>query len=352
MLKENKTINIEGCNHPKCREILDAIPTSIIISDKKTGNIVVANEIASSSRGYSREEFNLLTISQIKKDANYEEEIKNLEEKGIVVFEAEHIRKNGTVFPVRINANLVGDFVVSTVSDIAKQKRDEEKTKRKLEFAGRVQRELLPKMINNDFIEMKSIFEAADSVSGDFYNFNWNEKAKILNGFLVDVRGHGLESAIHTSAINTTMKRFLDEEISLLEKIKKTDEIIKEDNLDVEYFAGALYFKFDFKNNVMQYCSAGIPYILTSAEKNNGSIRLESNFVGMVDDPEFISGELSFVSGNNFYFATDGITDLLNLSKNNHIIVGLDNFDYGFKMLSNVSKRRKDDATALCVRIK
>ena len=117
-------------------ELLDALADSIFLHDLD-GNIVYANEVAWTTRGYTREEFMAINIHQL--DApGYAELIKTrIEEvraQGDGRFESVTTRKDGSTFPVEISARIIdgqdGTLILSVVRDMTHSKNTEIELKR------------------------------------------------------------------------------------------------------------------------------------------------------------------------------------------------------------------------------
>ena len=90
-------------------ELLDALADSIFLHDLD-GNIVYANEAASTTRGYTREEFMAINIHQL--DAPdysklFKTRIDHVQTHGHDRFESVTTRKDGSTFPVEISARVI-----------------------------------------------------------------------------------------------------------------------------------------------------------------------------------------------------------------------------------------------------
>jgi PAS domain S-box-containing protein len=96
------------------------------------GNFVEVNQVIIDLLGYSKEEFMNMHIRKIK-SPKYVGTIQSLLEKikseGKLIFEAEHISKNGQIIPVEINSRLIeyshGKAILSMARDITERKQTE-----------------------------------------------------------------------------------------------------------------------------------------------------------------------------------------------------------------------------------
>ena len=128
----------------KFRDIFNNSADSIFIHDLK-GNILEVNDVACERLGYSREEMFKLSVLDIDSPDTAHlafKRIKKIKEDGEYTFEAVHRRKDGSVFPVEVNARFIeyGDktAVLSIVRDISERKKMEEEMNKaqKLESIG------------------------------------------------------------------------------------------------------------------------------------------------------------------------------------------------------------------------
>ena len=113
--------------------LFGAASDSIIVHDLE-GRIVYFNESAYKTRGYSRDEFQTLTIKDLETPDNprfFEDRMKELFEKGEATFEAVNLRKDKKVLPVEIHAQVIDSddrkLILSVARDISKRKAAEEK---------------------------------------------------------------------------------------------------------------------------------------------------------------------------------------------------------------------------------
>ncbi len=114
-------------------QFLDTAMDSICAYDFN-GNFIYANEVAYKSRGYDKSEFmamNRRELATPEQSKLFDLRLKKLQKKGKIVFESEHLHKDGTVIPVEIHARLIeidGKNVVTSVSrDITERKEAEQK---------------------------------------------------------------------------------------------------------------------------------------------------------------------------------------------------------------------------------
>jgi len=128
----------------KFRDIFNNSADSIFIHDVK-GNIIEVNDVACERLGYSREEMLKLSVLDIDSpdtDHLAFKRIRKIKKDGKYTFEAVHRRKDGSEFPVEVNARFIdyGDktAMLSIVRDISARKKmmEELHKAQKLESLG------------------------------------------------------------------------------------------------------------------------------------------------------------------------------------------------------------------------
>ena len=110
------------------RMLLDQADDSIEIIDPATGRFLDSNEKAFSSLGYTRQEHRSLTVPDIDPIVTapiFAQYIAQIRESGPVTLETVHRRKDGSTFPVEVNARLVQfdrEYLLAIVRDITDRK--------------------------------------------------------------------------------------------------------------------------------------------------------------------------------------------------------------------------------------
>jgi diguanylate cyclase (GGDEF)-like protein/PAS domain S-box-containing protein len=97
-------------NEEKYRRLFEGAYDAIFIVDPETGSFLDANENAAKRLGYSHEELLRLKIGDIEKPLAAEpnsEIMRDLNEKGTLIYEHTHRRKDGSELPVEISSRLV-----------------------------------------------------------------------------------------------------------------------------------------------------------------------------------------------------------------------------------------------------
>jgi PAS domain S-box-containing protein len=114
------------------RALLDQSNDSVEVLDPVTGRFLDVNRTCCENLGYSREEILRLGVSDIDPTVakqGWANVKKDVAKTGFLFLETQHMRKDGSTFPVEVNVKLVHldrDYLVGVVRDITERKRAEE----------------------------------------------------------------------------------------------------------------------------------------------------------------------------------------------------------------------------------
>lgn len=239
--------------------------------------------------------------------------------------------------------------MVKTYKDITERVRIQETLRHDLQLAGKIQRGFLPKPFLTEFMEINTVFEPYQHVSGDVFDYVWDEQRKIMSGYIIDVMGHGIGTALQTAALRVLCRQAMEKNLSPRAKLtwinREAMPYFAEDS-----FAAAIYFEFDLEKNVLKYSAAGINYFLAVDGKKQQVVSIPGPYLGITTEIEFEEHELAFTPGNCFYFMSDGLFDLMGAEDT------VDSMTYraavNFLRLLTKSSKRRDDASALCIHVK
>jgi PAS domain S-box-containing protein len=156
-------------------EQLTKYANDIILLSEKNGNIVDVNERAVDSYGYAREELKGLNLRDIRSPEAkllLEDQLKEIEAHHGMIFETQHQRKDGTIFPVEVSSRIIDiggtQYYQSIVRDITERKKAEERIESEKKFSDSV--------INS----LPGIFYLFDQ-DGRF--IRWNRNFEIVSGY-------------------------------------------------------------------------------------------------------------------------------------------------------------------------
>lgn len=86
-------------------------------------------------------------------------------------------------------------------------------------MAGQIQRSSLHPDQDTELFISESIFKPYHYVSGDFYFYNWDSEEQILSGFMLDVMGHGLATALQISALHVLFRQAMARNLPVRESL-------------------------------------------------------------------------------------------------------------------------------------
>ncbi len=115
------------------RDLMDESNDGVFVIEPDTGRFLDVNKAACVRLGYSLGELLTMGVQDIETtlpDAQaWKAHVRGMKGPGLLTFEGEHQRKNGSVLPVEISSKYVrqedGEFIVTTVRDITARKRHE-----------------------------------------------------------------------------------------------------------------------------------------------------------------------------------------------------------------------------------
>lgn len=200
--------------------------------------------------------------------------------------------------------------------DMTEERRRQAELTRDVELARRVQRGLLPELPESRFVAVKTLYYPSNFVSGDSYHLQWLHGEKLLRGFLVDVSGHGVATAIQTSAVSVLLREASMSPRPLIELMGWVNARLLNYFMDGA-FAAILSFELDMTSRELRYVGAGITQFYVNGRK----IETPGMFAGLWEDAEFNAGVLPVAEEDTFCFLTDGFTDALAQPENANFLV-------------------------------
>jgi len=118
------------------RSLIDHTNDAIEVVDPETGRFLDVNESACQAHGYSREEYLTLSVRDIDPVVGtqpWEEIREEVRRSGSRIYDTQHRRKDGSVFPVEVNCTYIRldrDYMLAVVRDITERKQAEEALKK------------------------------------------------------------------------------------------------------------------------------------------------------------------------------------------------------------------------------
>ncbi|HJV46045.1 MAG TPA: SpoIIE family protein phosphatase [Bacillota bacterium] len=256
-------------------------------------------------------------------------------------------RKSGEIYLEWLSFRSIRDQDGKTIYYIAifRDITEQDRVRRDVFLTGQLQRKMLPANFRNHQVAIQTLYTPARYVSGDFFDYRWNVDRTILSGYLFDVMGNGLATALQSISLRVLFEQMISNGLPIHAKLnwinQQAFQLFSEDT-----FAAAIFFAFDFKKKILSYSSAGIPYFLYQQNGQIQKMKVAGLFLGLLENAQFDCEQISFDSGDSFFFMSDGLFEVLpppsELS-----------FDRILNNTENLVQQNKhvDDRSGLCVQI-
>jgi len=220
--------------------------------------------------------------------------------------------KDGRTVLVERTASLIKvgtcNYQLTTLRDVTKEMERQRGMQRDIALAAQVQRALLPTVPRSKYFHIETLFRPRSFVSGDMYHWEWRDDDKVLRGYLIDITGHGLATALQTAAVNVLLHEVMDlpSSMSVSEQLSWLNQRIPQ-YIDEASFVAAIAFEVDFSVGELRYAAAGITDFLFNAMR----ISCHGLFLGINDNEPYETKKIPFSAGDSVCFMTDGISDVL-----------------------------------------
>lgn len=197
------------------------------------------------------------------------------------------------------------------------------KIQQEMEFAEKIQRNLLPKnniLLNN--LNFHHLYYPSMFISGDILNY-FKVNQEIVCFYAVDVCGHGIASAMTSYTISQIISHSLNFNAYAL-NLDKNSDIFEKPHIFVDYLNNIFYKKendyslyfsmiFGFANTqskTLSFCQAGLPHPIFQRLDSSLEFLGNGGFpVALLPTPCYDSTTLRFQSGERLYLYSDGVTD-------------------------------------------
>jgi HAMP domain-containing protein len=180
---------------------------------------------------------------------------------------------------------------------------------RELTKAGRQQRTMLPQSSKDSRMRLEILYEPCMLVSGDSCGYRWLSD-DLLFGYIIDVAGHGVASALQTAAMSLMFQEIIHSPLSLSERMLEINQQVNR-YFGNDVMVAAFCFEFDLKQHELRYVAAGITEFFADSAGARGRIKTPGLFLGVSESPEYHVSSLPIKQGDCFCFYSDGIADRL-----------------------------------------
>lgn len=185
----------------------------------------------------------------------------------------------------------------------------ERQLRQELLAAGQLQQGLLPAPLQTAWLQMMTLFRPYQMVSGDVYDFAlWDNQ--VLQGYLGDVMGHGVEAALQTSALRVLGQSVLQTGATLPAALAAINRNMGRCWAEDSY-AAMIAFAVNRQTERLTVAAAGINHIIFVRQGQAQLVSMPGPYVGMLPDCLYEAQEWPFSAGDAVFFLSDGLLDIL-----------------------------------------
>jgi sigma-B regulation protein RsbU (phosphoserine phosphatase) len=198
------------------------------------------------------------------------------------------------------------------------QRKREEKILNDLKMAKKIQLNMLPKPLNKEKISINGFYSAETFLGGDLYY--WKKIDDFKYGIILfDVMGHGTATSMICMYIRSLLPGVMsvnDAKITMEELNKHMIRFNNMLNDEMDYYFTAIYVVVNTKEQTIEYVNAGHPTGVMIYENRSYKFLEEGCIpIGIKSNLNIKVGHLSYRESFELYIYSDGISELLGVSK-------------------------------------
>lgn len=186
-----------------------------------------------------------------------------------------------------------------------------------LEKASRYVESLLPERISEGPVRLDWAFQPSAKLGGDVFGYHPINR-RFLAGYLIDVTGHGVGAAMHSTSILAALRQMalphanFTDPSSVLKRLNDTFSMDDHDGYCFTIWYGA----FDLKTRVLRYASAGHhPAFLVGPDGGAPTpLRVRNPMMGVLRGIEFASAQVTIAPGARLHVFSDGCFEITDRS--------------------------------------
>jgi serine phosphatase RsbU (regulator of sigma subunit) len=174
--------------------------------------------------------------------------------------------------------------------------------------AGRFQQSFLPPpTANNDAFSVETIYYPLGDLGGDFIDYSEHPDGS-LSGYLLDVTGHNIASAMQAFSLRTLFRQAAELTPKLHEQLTWINEELWREKAE-PLPAAALLFHLRPADGILQYAAAGIGPFYHDDGGYFHKIDTAGFLLGAFKDSQFYSCFLKIKPQQTLLFLTDGFSE-------------------------------------------
>ena len=218
--------------------------------------------------------------------------------------------KNGSALFMERSAVVINHqeqtLIVANYRNIAAQLQLERAQKQDAAIASRIQRAQLSSLPPSPYVEVVTAFQSLAEISGDLYHFVWLNEGQLLRGYLADVPGHGLTTALYTSTLKVLLHEAAEQDASLAEQMNWLNRQVCR-HFEADAFAAVIAFEVDLQIEQLRYVGAGITRFWADMSVHQGAREVPGLYLGIDEGQQYLLQSIPLAVGDRVCFATDGL---------------------------------------------
>lgn len=297
------------CDYCQRFELFNMLNDALILIDFNNGQILFMNQKALDLYQYTEEEFLELSMNELAKSSittmRENMDLAKQHQKGYI-FTTDHSKKDGSIFKAELSTRYMKLHGTDVFAAVVRNLTPDGKIREEIQIAGKVQHRMLPRDLENELFRIRSVYQPHNYVSGDLYDFVYEEKSQMLHGIIVDVMGHGIAAALQTGILKYLFLRAIKKNITIKDRLAWINREVMP-FFKGGQFAGVFLFEFDFMCNTLTYSAGGINHFIILKREGPQIIKTPGLFLGINEEEAYDQGSYHFLSGESFLFLTDGL---------------------------------------------
>ena len=338
------------------RALIEQAYEAVVLIDPETWLIIEANQRFSEWFGYRLPTDAPLSRNAILSEASANQEYydaKLFADGFLPVARRTFRHKDGTLLFMERSAKIINHqsrrLVVVIYRNIAEQLQQEQARLQDAAIARRIQRAQLSCPDETEYVSIETAFLPCGDISGDLYHLEWRNDGNLLRGYLVDVAGHGLTTALYTSTINILLHEAAELDASLSEQLDWLNRQVVR-HFSTSAYVAAIAFELDLQMGELRYASAGINRFWVRMAARKGMVAVSGPYLGKEPSWRYMMQQLPIAASDHICFATDGVETILS---DRPLCQACDGKQISAMLLALPEWTEKThDTTAVCLQIK
>ena len=340
----------------KYKALIEQSSEAVALLDPQKNEIVEINHKFSEWFGYHLPEDAPLTTDKILM-----EEIEKQDEYYRMLCLAGHLpvsrrtfrHKNGALLFMERSVTLANhegrQFVMITYRNIAHQLKEEQSRQQEASIACRIQRDQNSCPPSSEYVDVRTFYQPCVEISGDLFHLEWLNEGQLLRGYLVDVPGHGLTTALYLSTVKVLLHELTKQDAALTDQMDWLNRQVSR-YFEPNAFAAVIAFEVDLQLRELRFVGGGITRFWADMKAVKGMVQIPGLFLGINTEQYYLLQTLPLAEGDRLYFATDGI-ETASLAKFGSSISSCAEFS---ELISTISDDLavKDDIAAVCIHVR